>query len=202
MLQYIAMKAMGRLASLGDLSVVLVVAAILFAHLAASRRWRASLWWAATVFGCTATTFLLKLGFYSGDLSLSGVALQNPSGHAAMSAVIYGSTAWVISSDMRRWPGRAVLALGWIGVAAIGLSLYLLRMHTAADVLAGWALGGAWAGSFGWLGWRGEAPMRAGPMRVMIAIAIAVLGMQGAQFMARFAPADRALLPPSLAAHL
>ena len=46
---------------------------------------QAALVWAVAVLGCVASTVALKLGFYTGDLSVSGVALRNPSGHAALS---------------------------------------------------------------------------------------------------------------------
>jgi undecaprenyl-diphosphatase len=202
MLQHFVRSAIGRFASVGELGTALAVAGILWAWLAAQRRWRASLWWAVSVLGCIGTTFLLKLGFQSGDLSLPGVALQNPSGHAAMSTVVYGSAALVISRGVQGWPGRVVLILGWLGAVAIGLSMYFLRAHTGADVLAGWALGGAWAGGFAWLGWRGEPPMGGRPMQAIVAIAITVLVLQGLQFIVRLSPIGFALLPSALAARL
>jgi undecaprenyl-diphosphatase len=202
MLQYLVMKAITWLATVGDLAIALAVAGILWARLAVHRRWRASLWWAVSVLGCAATTFLLKLGFQGGDLSLPGVALENPSGHAAMSTVVYGSAALVISREMQGWPGRVVLMLGWLGAVAIGLSMYFLRAHTGADVLAGWALGGAWAGGFAWLGWRGEPPVGRRPMQVILAIVITVLALQGLHLVIRLSPIDFALLPSALAARL
>jgi membrane-associated phospholipid phosphatase len=202
MLQHLAMSAIGRLAAVGELGVALAVAGVLWMRLATRRRWRASLWWAVSVLGCAATTFLLKLGFHSGDLSLPGVALENPSGHAAMSTMVYGSAALVISRGMPGWPGRVVLILGWLGAVAIGLSMYILRAHTGPDVLAGWALGAAWAGGFAWLGWRGEPPMGGRPTRVILAIAITVLGLQGLQLIIRLSPTHFAFLPPALAARL
>jgi hypothetical protein len=201
MLQHVVRSAIGRLATVGELDTALAVAAILWAWLAAHRRWRASLWWAASVLGCVGTTFLLKLGFQSGDLSLPGVALQNPSGHAAMSTVVYGSAALVISRELQGWPARVILILGWLGAVAIGLSMYFLRAHTGADVLAGWALGGAWAG-FAWLGWRGEPPIGGRPMPAILAIAITVLALQGLQFIVHLSPIGVALLPSALAARL
>jgi undecaprenyl-diphosphatase len=202
MLQHVVRSAIGRIAAVGELGTALAVAGILWGWLAAHRRWHASLWWAVSVLGCAATTYLLKLGFQSGDLSLPGVALQNPSGHAAMSTVVYGSAALVISRGVQGWPGQVVSIVGWLGAVAIGLSMYFLRAHTGADVLAGWALGGAWAGGFTWLGWRGEPPMGGRPMPAILAIAIAVLALQGLQFIVHLSPIGVAFLPSALAARL
>ena len=72
--------------------------------------------------------------------SASGSAF--PSGHAAH-AVIYPWLAFTLTVRMRprMAGGSALLALGIVIAALVGLSRVYLRVHYLSDVSAGWALG-------------------------------------------------------------
>lgn len=67
-----------------------------------------------------------------------------PSGHSFMSAVVWLSLAGIAAQHRPAAfaPLLPVLATGL--VALIGLSRVYLGVHWPSDVLAGWALGGAW----------------------------------------------------------
>ncbi|MDV5825536.1 MULTISPECIES: phosphatase PAP2 family protein [Sphingomonadales] len=76
-----------------------------------------------------------------------------PSGHAANSAVVYLSIAMIAARAAPSRPGRAYLmATASLLVILIGFSRIYLGVHYPTDVLAGWAIGGAWALLCGALG--------------------------------------------------
>jgi undecaprenyl-diphosphatase len=69
-----------------------------------------------------------------------------PSGHSMMSAVVYLTLgALVAHTQTNRGVKRYILTLAVLLAVLVGLSRIYLGVHWPTDVLAGWALGGAWA---------------------------------------------------------
>lgn len=86
------------------------------------------------------------------DFIAQGIASPDfnafPSGHAGLSALVYGFIAWFWMRASRSRVERAlilVLYLTWIGV--IGLARLALGSHWPSDVIAGYVQGMAWLGA-------------------------------------------------------
>jgi hypothetical protein len=199
MLHYIWTELLWRIAYFGDVQVALPIAAILVVWLCARRRWQTAIWCAVAVLGCSAAILFLKLAFFSGDLRLPSLGLRNPSGHSAVAAVVYGSLAWVLSREIPGWRGRALLLLTCAGVAAIGVSLYLVRAHTLPDVFVGLTLGSGCALAFVRLG-RGDEVSpddTPTPARLMVAVAVAALSLLAMHLVPHLTPTSLWLRAPS-----
>jgi undecaprenyl-diphosphatase len=80
---------------------------------------------------------------------LSPHGLSFPSGHAAGAAAVGVLCAWMLCRwVVRRWPLQVgVWSVTIAAVGLIGFSRPYLGVHFVTDVLAGWLLGAAWAGS-------------------------------------------------------
>ncbi|HET9117741.1 MAG TPA: phosphatase PAP2 family protein, partial [Pseudonocardiaceae bacterium] len=70
-----------------------------------------------------------------------------PSGHTTGTTVVWLLLAWMIGHWVIR--RRVALAILWAGallmVGAVGVTRVYLGVHFLSDVMAGWALGAAWA---------------------------------------------------------
>jgi undecaprenyl-diphosphatase len=117
---------------------------------------RLSLLIAAGVLGGAMFSMALKQGFerLRPDLIAHQAEVMSPSfpsGHSMMAAIVYLTLGLMLASAL---PGRRVkvyiLSLSLLLTLAVGVSRVYLGAHWPADVLAGWALGAAWALLF-WL---------------------------------------------------
>jgi undecaprenyl-diphosphatase len=192
---------MRTITEFGDAGIVLAIAAACGAWLWRRRSRQAALVWAVAVLGCVVSMVALKLGFYTGDLSVSGVALRNPSGHAALSMMVYGGAAWITAGQLSDWRRPFLLLLGAAAVAAIAVSRRYLHFHSASDVVVGVAVGAFWAALFLWYGYRRDPPARGNPLPLMLVLAVIALVTYGNHLpvgrMAALFP-----LPPGFAAQL
>ena len=68
-----------------------------------------------------------------------------PSGHAMMSVLLYGMTAYILVNITKNWKWRASLEIGaFTLILLIGLSRMALGVHYLTDVLGGWFAGLTW----------------------------------------------------------
>ncbi len=135
------------LTTMGTEAAALPVAVIASGLLAAGRRGRlvTPMW--LTLLGAEATTYGLK--YWIGRprpptlAGLAAVSPSFPSAHATVAVALYGFLALVIAAGL---PGRRamVLAAAAAVILAIGASRLALSLHYLSDVLAGYAIGGAW----------------------------------------------------------
>ena len=78
----------------------------------------------------------------AGGLLLREVTFSFPSGHAAVSAAVCGTLAWVLAREGKlSWSVAVPLAI--LCPALIGLSRIYLDVHWTTDVLGGWCAGAA-----------------------------------------------------------
>jgi undecaprenyl-diphosphatase len=91
----------------------------------------------------------LKLAFHRPRPELAYVHLDTysfPSGHAAGTTAIYGVIFFVLASRLRSASRILLIATGFVMlVGPVDFSRLYLEVHYLSDVLAGSALGAAWA---------------------------------------------------------
>ncbi len=81
-------------------------------------------------------------------------SLSFPSGHAMLSAVIYLTLGALLARFHKRKRERALIMLYAVLITMlVGASRVYLGVHWPTDVLAGWALGAAWAALWWLFAW-------------------------------------------------
>ncbi|CUI69251.1 phosphatase PAP2 family protein [Achromobacter xylosoxidans] len=135
--------------TLGDRSLLTVLAIAMTVALLWHRQWRLAAFCAIATGGGGALNRLLKHGFERvrpehdhGFATALGWSF--PSGHASAAMAVYGAAcylAWRLAPQAWRLPGVALAAAL---IMAIGLSRVLLQVHFASDVAAGFAISFAW----------------------------------------------------------
>ena len=144
-------EAVRDITALGSIIVVVILSgAVIFYLLLLGRRGPALLL-LISLAGGTALNDLLKYIF---DRPRPDLVLHNaqvftssfPSGHAAVSAVVYLTLGALLARDA---PSIAVkiyvMAVAILIVFLVGVSRVFLGVHYPTDVLAGWCIGSAWA---------------------------------------------------------
>lgn len=146
------MEEVGRdLTALGGFTVLTLLTLSVIGFLLFLGNYRVALTALVAVAGGMALTHFLKQGFDRPrpDLVSHGVIVTNasfPSGHATMAAVVYLTLGVLFARTLSRKRLR-VYVIGVSGVVAVlvGISRVYLGVHWPTDVLAGLALGAAWA---------------------------------------------------------
>lgn len=145
-----------EITTLGGYPVLVTLVAAVAGFLLASRQSGPALFMLVSVIGGTAAGQFLKQVYDRPRPDVVDHLVQThtasfPSGHATMSAVVYLTLAALIVRLVDGVAVRAyVLAVAILLTFAVGMSRIYLGVHWPSDVLAGWALGIAWA-SLSWL---------------------------------------------------
>jgi membrane-associated phospholipid phosphatase len=127
-------------------AVVIIVAI----YLARQRQWIHLITWVVGWAGGEALNQLLKLYFarprpFFTDPLLTPANYSFPSGHAMISAIMYGLLAYFILLEVKNPAGRIAIIVGTvILVLLIGFSRIYLGVHFVSDVIAGFAAGSIW----------------------------------------------------------
>lgn len=144
-------EAAADLTSLGGISVLGLFAVIVIVFLLSQRKWLSSLLLALGLAGGVGLSEGLKAVFERERPPQAMQAVETinasfPSGHALLAAVFYLSVAVMLTRAFPRQRFKAfVLVVGMVLALLVGLTRVYLGAHWASDVIAGWAVGAAWA---------------------------------------------------------
>lgn len=143
------LRALATLTVAGDRDFLLVLGAFVLTGLLWRRRWvDASLWLSGTL-GAAGLNVLLK-GIFQRvrPEHLHGFAQELgwsfPSGHATGAMAVYGLSAYLVADALPGPWRRSVAVAATALIASIGYSRVMLQVHFLSDVLAAFAVTGAW----------------------------------------------------------
>ncbi len=151
--------AVGDVTALGGYAVLTLLVAGVAVYLLSAGRRGAALLVAGSVISGALVTSLLKLGFDRPrpDLVAHLSHAQNssfPSGHATLAAITYLTLGVLLArTHARRRIKVLVMTYAVTLTLLIGASRVYLGVHWPTDVLAGWALGAAWAALWWLIAW-------------------------------------------------
>jgi undecaprenyl-diphosphatase len=143
-------EAVRDITSLGSFSILALILLLVVVALAMSGRRGTALFVAISVIGGEILSTIFKATFnrtrpefVDAERVLSA---SFPSGHAALSAVVYLTLGTILAGSTE----KLSLRIFYIGTAVfltlvVGLSRLYLGVHFPTDVIAGWALGIAWS---------------------------------------------------------
>lgn len=133
---------------LGDTTVVVAIAVVVFLWLAWQRAWRTAAYWVAAIGGAAAINTGIKVALHRArpnESLYSGWSdFSFPSGHSTENAVLYGFLAFLIARRVRPAWGLPVALAAAILVALIAFSRLYLGAHWFSDVAGGLAFATAW----------------------------------------------------------
>jgi hypothetical protein len=159
---------------LGSAGLMLPVAAVIAGQLIAARAWRIALWWSLYFSTAVGLVLASKIAFLGWGIGIRSLDFTGVSGHTTLTAAVLPVLAYLLSPRDR--PGVSTLAMfcGVVLSAAVGVSRWVLGMHSAVEVLVGLWLGASVAAAIIWLaGQSGKPLVRAWPTAVLLILVAA-----------------------------
>lgn len=157
---------MRDLSGLGGVGVLGLLTLASVGFLCVLRHWHSAVFVAVSVALGTgiSTAFKMIVARPRPDLVPHGAFVDTasfPSGHSMMSAVVYLTLAVMVARTQSRGAVRLYfLTIAMLLTLGVGVSRVYLGVHWPTDVLAGWALGTAWAmlcvAVAGWMARKGQ----------------------------------------------
>ena len=142
----------------GDSAVTVPLALLILIFLFAAGQRRLAGSWILAIGGAAIVIGALKLVFGACGADFAGNHIVSPSGHTAMSTVVYGALALLVGSRLPRWRRYAVFAVAGIAILGIALSRVVLHEHNVPEIVVGGVVGIAGAAVFAAALGRQEAP--------------------------------------------
>ncbi|WP_269584589.1 bifunctional DedA family/phosphatase PAP2 family protein [Roseibium sp. Sym1] len=137
--------------SLGDGVVVAAVTFAVALYLFARKAWRRGTGFIIAMAGTALFVPLFKLLLHRSrpiELYAGADAYSFPSGHATLTAVLFGICAVLVAHDLNRWAKASIFTVTAAFVITIGFSRIYLGAHWMSDVLAGLLFGTAMVSAF------------------------------------------------------
>ena len=144
-------EAAADITALGGISVLGLFALIVIVFLVAQRKWLSAVLLPLGLAGGVALSEGLKAVFERERPPVAVQAVETinasfPSGHALLSTVFYLTVAVMLTRAFPQKRLKAlVLGVGVLLALLVGVTRIYLGAHWASDVIAGWAVGAAWA---------------------------------------------------------
>lgn len=161
-----------HLVRLGDLTLTLPAAAAMTAWLVAARAWRMALWW-SLLFGAGITLVgASKIAFLGWGMGLPALGFRAVSGHAAGVTAVFPTLFYLLLEGRAAALRNAGVAFGIALGLLVSVLLVMLDEHTAAEAIAGCAIGAMI--SLGWIRLAGDLPRRT-PLRSLACFALVFL---------------------------
>lgn len=145
--------ALTDLSALGGVAVLAAIGLVVAGFLLIQKRYMAAMFLLTAQAGGLAVSQGLKHYFARERppevyRAVEVVNASFPSGHAMLSAVAYLTLGAVVAQALpRRREKIYVMAVAVLLALIVGFSRIYLGVHWATDVMAGWCVGGAWAGA-------------------------------------------------------
>lgn len=137
--------------SLGSSTLLTIISLIVVIYLGLKKETRSIIYVLSAAIGGGILVQILKILFarprpeIAGQL-VSEITMSFPSGHSAMSAVVYLSIAVLISRIESLYKTRVFIITTALAISFIvGISRIYLGVHYPTDVIAGWMIGLFWA---------------------------------------------------------
>jgi undecaprenyl-diphosphatase len=141
-----------EITALGTGVVVMMIVAVAALFLVLARHKYSAILLLASTAGGIVLDGVLKLGFNRPRPSIfvpevHTVSSSFPSGHAMSAAIVYTTVAYTAARlHKRKWARWLVMMTAIVVIVLISFSRLYLGVHYPSDVLAGIAIGLAWAG--------------------------------------------------------
>jgi len=143
------LRTLAALTVTGDRNFLLLLGAAVLAALLLRQRWGMAALWLAGTLGAAGLNVLLKNVFqrvrpehlhgFTQELGWSF-----PSGHATGAMAVYGLLAYLLARALPLAWRKSMAVLAAAVIASIGYSRVMLQVHFLSDVIAAFAVTGAW----------------------------------------------------------
>lgn len=172
---------MVTITALGSAYVTVAVIAAVALWLAARRHWQTLAYWLAAVAFAELLVVALKYGLERRrpDTHYASVDPYSfPSGHAALSIVVYGFLAFLLGYHKPAWQKLALAVPAVTIPALVAFSRLYLGVHWFSDVIASIGLGLSWIGllCIAYIHHVHEKPVRTLPMAIVVFTTFAFFG--------------------------
>lgn len=126
----------------GDSGLMIPMAIVIGITLAFSHgTGKLALWW--TLFWGTTGALVLatKLAFFMWGIGNAQFNFTGLSGHAALAALIWPATLWLLAANRSTWTVAIWVSLGFLVGATIAFSRWLLHAHSMSEAVFGFVIG-------------------------------------------------------------